>query len=326
VATELTEITKVQELVYELKIEQVMTRPVITVSPQTRLHEIKEIMRLNRISGVPVVDRGVLVGIISIEDLIKALERGEVSATVAEKMTCNVITVSCRDSVIEAVQLFRQHAVGRLPVVDARGSLVGILTSGDITRGLLQAIGLDYQAEEIRKYRASHIFEDIVSDQTSLILCYKVAAQDFAHGGEASSKIKKALYRLGANPPIIRRVAIATYEAEMNLIIHAEKGGDVIGEIQPDKIRIVAIDSGPGIPDIEQAMQPGYSTAPDWIRELGFGAGMGLVNIKRCADQLTLRSVPGVGTRLEVSFFISVGRFVGQPRESGEACAVTDAV
>jgi len=198
---------------------------------------------------------------------------------------------------------------------------VGILTAGDITRGLLQAIGLDYHTEEIRKYRASHIFEDITSDQTSLILCYKVIAQDFARAGEASSKIKKALYRLGANPPIIRRVAIATYEAEMNLIIHTEKGGDVIGEIQPDKIRILAIDSGPGIPDVELALQPGYSTAPDWIRELGFGAGMGLINIKRCADEMTLRSVPGVGTRLEVAFLISTGQLVGQLGENDESCS-----
>jgi len=279
-----------------------MASPVITVTPETTMSELKEVLRVNRISGVPVVHEGRLVGIISIEDLIKALVAGEEKAPVGEKMTSKVVTVSSHDSVIEAVKLFEQYRVGRLPVLDEKGQLVGILTGGDITRGLLEAIRLDYHAEEISRYRASHIFEDIVSDQTSLILCYRVPARDFSMGGEASSKIKRALYRLGANPDICRRVAIATYEAEMNLIIHADKGGDIIAEIHPDKVRVLAIDSGPGIEDVEKAMEPGFSTAPDWIRELGFGAGIGLTNIKRCADKMSLQSEPGIGTRLDIQF------------------------
>ncbi|MGQ9517335.1 MAG: CBS domain-containing protein [Anaerolineae bacterium] len=299
----LPEITKVQELIYELKIEQVMSRPVITISPDATIAQLKEILRVHQISGVPVLEGGKLVGIISIEDLIKALEKGEMQATVGEKMTRSVITVNAQDSVVEAVKCFDEHKVGRLPVLDSQGQLVGILTSGDITRGLLHAIGLGYHREEIRRYRASHIFEDISSDRTSLILCYRIPARELEKAGEASSKIKKALYRLGAHPVLARRVAIAAYEAEMNLIIHTLHGGDLIAEIHPDKVRILAVDDGPGIPDIEQAMQPGYSTAPDWIRELGFGAGMGLFNIKRCSDQMMLDSRVGVGTRLEMLFF-----------------------
>jgi anti-sigma regulatory factor (Ser/Thr protein kinase) len=103
----------------------------------------------------------------------------------------------------------------------------------------------------------------------------------------------------------VRRVAVAAYEAETNLIIHTDAGGDLIAEIQPDQIRIVALDRGPGIPDIERALQPGYSTAPDWIRELGFGAGMGLNNIKACADSFALDSQVGVGTRLEAMFYLT---------------------
>ena len=101
-------------------------------------------------------------------------------------------------------------------------------------------------------------------------------------------------------PPVIRRVAIATYEAEMNVVIHAREGGDISVEIWPDRIAIQVVDTGPGISDIEQAMQPGFSTAPASIRELGFGAGMGLPNIKRCADEITLESPPGGGTFLQV--------------------------
>ncbi len=298
--SQVPQITRIQELIYELPIERVVTRNVITVSPDTTMSELKEILRINRISGTPVVEGGRLVGIISIEDLIKALESGDIQAPVRERMATRVITVQANESVVEAVKKFAQYKVGRLPVVNEHGDLVGILTGGDITRGLLEAIGLDYHAEEISRYRARHIFEDIVSDQTGLILRYHIKPRDFTGGGSASSKIKRALDRLGAPPLIQRRVAIAAYEAEMNLIIHTDNGGELIAEIQPEVIRIVATDNGPGIADIEQAMQPGFSTAPNWIRELGFGAGMGLANIKKCSDSMKLESQVGVGTRLEI--------------------------
>jgi CBS domain-containing protein/anti-sigma regulatory factor (Ser/Thr protein kinase) len=296
-----TELTRVQELVYELKIEQVMTKNVITVTPDCTIRELKEILRVKRISGVPVVEGDKLVGIISIEGLIKSLERGELSATVGEKMTTQVQTVRADESVVSAVNLFARFGYGRFPVVDAEGKLVGILTQGDIVRGLLRQMEVQWHAEEIHRYRASHIFEDIESDQTGLILRYFIKPHDFVRGGEASSKIKKALERLGGHPRIVRRVAVAAYEAEMNVIIHTY-GGEMIAEVRPERMKITVIDNGPGIPDIEKAMQPGFSTAPDWIRELGFGAGMGLNNIKACADEMKLTSEVGVGTRLELIF------------------------
>lgn len=296
------EITRIQELIYELKIGQIMTRKLITMSPEQTMAELKDVLRINRISGAPVVQDGKLVGVISIEDLIKALESGEKEARIGAKMAVNVQTVYQDESVVSAVNRFAQFGYGRLPVLDRSGEMVGIVTQGDVVRGLLKRMEIEYQEEEIHRYRASHIFEDIVSDQTGLILRYRVKAKDFVSGGEASSKLKRALGRLGAPPQVARRVAIATYEAEMNIIIHTDKGGEIIAEIMPERIRIIATDSGPGIPDVEQAMQPGYSTAPDWIRELGFGAGMGLSNIQACADKMTLNSTMGVGTRLEIHF------------------------
>jgi len=307
-----SEVTRVQELIYELKIGDVMTKQLVTVSPDTALAEFREVLRFNRISGTPVVEDGRLVGIISLEDLIKALSEGDIEAPVRSRMTHNVYTVLAYESVIEAVKVFSQRRVGRLPVVDEQGNLVGIITQGDITHGLLKAIELDYHTEEISRYRASHIFEDIVSDRTSLLLRYKVRARDFTRGGEASSKIKRALIRLGGNPQDVRRVAIATYEAEMNIIIHTDHGGEIVAEIQPEQVRILAIDHGPGIADVEQAMQPGFSTAPEWIREMGFGAGVGLNNIQKCADEMHLESIPGVGTRLQIVVFLQPG---------GEGCA-----
>ena len=104
----------------------------------------------------------------------------------------------------------------------------------------------------------------------------------------------------------MRRISVATYEAETNIMIHSV-GGEIIVEAQPDEVKVVAIDKGPGIADVEKVLQPGYSTAPDWIRELGFGAGMGLSNIRTCTDSMSLKSVLGQGTRLEMIFDLTKG-------------------
>ena len=132
-----------------------------------------------------------------------------------------------------------------------------------------------------------------------IILTYHVDGEDFASAGEASSATKKALKQLGFSSDIIRKVSIAMYEAEINMVIHAE-GGDATVEISQDSIRIVMADRGPGIADIDLAMREGYSTAPEEVRNLGFGAGMGLPNIKKYSDDLKIETVPGVGTTLTI--------------------------
>lgn len=296
-------ITRVEELAYELKIEEVMTRDIKWVMPTMKMQDVLNLFREARISGAPVVAEGKLIGIISLEDLIRALRdmgRGELNATVSTYMSPKVVTVNALDPIVEALKSFAQTKFGRLVVVNDAGQLVGIITKGDVTRGLLGALQHDYQAEEVRRYRASHLFEDIISDRTSLILRYQIKPKDFTHGGTASSHIKRALLRLGANPQIARRCGIAIYEAEMNLIIHTIRGGEVRVEIEPYQIVMETMDDGPGIEDIELAMKPGYSTAPPEVREMGFGAGMGLKNIQRCVNELVLESKPGRGTRLHM--------------------------
>jgi len=111
------------------------------------------------------------------------------------------------------------------------------------------------------------------------------------------------LKRLGVDPAVCRKAAIASYEAEMNLIFYTE-GGDIIVIVQPDSIRIEIHDNGPGIPNVEEALKPGFSTAPDWVRELGFGAGMGLNNIQKCADKMSIESTVGKGTDIEIIIFM----------------------
>ena len=130
---------------------------------------------------------------------------------------------------------------------------------------------------------------------SSLKLHYVVPGDDFTRAGEASGSVKKTLKDLGFNPEIVRKVVIALYEAEINLVIHAGGGrADVI--VSEDQIVIILDDTGPGIPDIKLAMQEGYSTAPESVRSLGFGAGMGLPNMKRYTDEMRIESEVGVGT------------------------------
>lgn len=128
---------------------------------------------------------------------------------------------------------------------------------------------------------------------------YKVEGKEFFVLGQASSKMKKTLKQLGLPPKIIRKVAIAMYEAEINMVIHAN-GGIIEGEITPEKIHISVIDEGPGIEDINLAMREGYSTASNEAREMGFGAGMGLPNMKKNSDFLNITSEVGKGTKVEI--------------------------
>lgn len=137
----------------------------------------------------------------------------------------------------------------------------------------------------------------------SLTFHYDVDGEDFTSAGQASVQVKKNLRRLGISPEIIRQVSIAMYEGEINMVIHAGGGNaDVI--ISEDKIEIILEDHGPGIADINLAMQEGYSTAPDSVRSLGFGAGMGLPNMKRYMDEMTIDSTVGVGTTIKMAVYL----------------------
>lgn len=292
------EINRVEELSYDLKVQDVMSTNIHTTNPQESLFDVLELLRLNRISGVPVLEDNNLVGIISIEDIVHAMEKNDLTEHVGQYMTRALVTVASYDSIYKAMQTFTERQVGRLPVINEENNLVGMITKGDITRGILVALQKDYKEEEVRRYRASHLFDDIISDRTTLVLRYSIKAGDFTRGGNASSHIKRALLRLGADPQIARRCGIAVYEAEINLIIHTTHGGILKLEVEPHRITMSATDDGPGIADIDQVLQPGYSTATEQVREMGFGAGMGLVNIKRCVDSMDIESIVGKGTKL----------------------------
>ncbi len=136
-----------------------------------------------------------------------------------------------------------------------------------------------------------------------ILLHYDVSGTDFTCAGEASGKIKNALKELGFPSAITRKVAIAVYEGEINLVIHGG-GGYIDAEITPEYINIHLVDHGPGIPDVTLAMQEGFSTAPDNVRQLGFGAGMGLPNIKKYTDEMEIETEVGKGTTIHLKVYL----------------------
>ena len=133
------------------------------------------------------------------------------------------------------------------------------------------------------------------NESTGLLLEFSLEHYRFETAGEASSKVKQVVRQLGVDAQTARRISVCAYEAELNAIIHAF-GGKMKVRVLPDRTELEVTDEGPGIPDVEAAMREGFSTAPDNIRELGFGAGMGLLNMKRSADEFEIKSTPGKGT------------------------------
>lgn len=299
------EVTRIQELIYEMKVGQVMVTDIIMVDQDSRMSDLRNLLREKRISGVPVVTDDRLVGLVSLEDFITCLADGNPECSVREQMSRDVKTLFDTDPLVHAVQEFERCGYGRFPVINREsGKLAGIITKGDIVKGLLNKMEIDYHEEETQRQLIDHSFEEIITEKASFTLRYDIVGKDFNLAGETSSKLKKALKRIGIPPDILRRVAIATYEAEMNTVIYTT-GGKLAARITPEEIAVEVQDSGPGIEDLDRAMKPGFSTATDQVRELGFGAGMGLPNIRKCADKMHLESTMGEGTRLRFSVHIN---------------------
>jgi serine/threonine-protein kinase RsbT len=141
----------------------------------------------------------------------------------------------------------------------------------------------------------------LAEDKNLIRETFPIAASDFAAAGDASGRIKQILKKLGISGNVLRRISVSSYEAEINLVIHT-LGGVMILEVSPDRITITSRDTGPGIKNIDLAMSEGYSTASENIRMMGFGAGMGLPNMKRCADNFQIDSVYGEGTTIKMEF------------------------
>ena len=301
-------VSKTQEMVYEVTVGEVMASKMVSTSPDQTMAELRLILRNNRISGTPVVENGKLVGMVSIEDLINALYDNAVGAPVRERMTKKVECLYEDELLVHCITKFSKLGFRRYPVLNRENELVGIITKGSIVEGLLRKLESEYEKAEskavVTRQRPTmrKFFEDVTADEISFAFKYNVAGQSLKEAGKAASELKNALKKLGVCPPLLRRIGVATYEAEINLASYTQ-GGEIRAQVEKWGITVEAIDSGPGIPDVELAMRPGYSTAPEWVRELGFGAGMGLVNMKKCADEMVLKSSVPEGTRLTMQFY-----------------------
>jgi CBS domain-containing protein/anti-sigma regulatory factor (Ser/Thr protein kinase) len=286
-----------QVLIYELRVRDAMTRPSVTAGPGDSLRTIQNLMKSHRISGMPILQDGVPVGLVSIEDIINALDKGHINEPAARWMTRNIVTLRDHFSLVRAVAEFDRHGFGRFPVLNSVGELVGIITRGDITSCLMQH--LEKRAEEVAAREAAQTTGQAQDPEMAepVVLRAEVKAGDYDSAGKVSQRMRQILRMRGVDPDIQRRAAIVAYEAETNIIIHSI-GGDLSVSVTPGKVVIEATDRGPGIENIELAMQEGWSTAGPLARELGFGAGMGLPNIRKCSDQFEIKSEMGAGTRL----------------------------
>ncbi len=301
---------KVQSFFMDMPITEIMTPNVVSIKPDRTLKQVKEILRIKRISGLPVVDEERrLVGIVSIEDIIKALENGYINDKVENRMTKNVVYLNNTDTLKDAIEVFEKYSYGRYPVVDKDMKLVGIVTKMDVLTAILTRLGLVYLHDERRRevleskdYYGRSLITGETLDKAGADFVFLIDYFDINLAGIGASKLRQFLLSKGVDEETARRVAIATYEAETNVVIHSGSTGVIYCFIRPDTIYARVEDSGKGIEDIELAMKEGYSTAPDYVRELGFGAGMGMANMKRCSDNMVVMSKVGAGVVVEMEF------------------------
>jgi len=301
-------LTKTQEMVYETTVGEAMATNMVTVGPDQTMAEFRAILRDNKLSGTPVVEDGKLVGMISIEDLINALTDNAINAPVRDRMKSKVECLYSDELLVHCIAKFSKFGYRRYPVLNRDNQLVGIITKGSIVEGLLKKLEIEYEQHEssavVAPQRPSmqKFFEDVTADEISFTFKFHVAGQTLKEAGKAASELKNALKKLGVCPPLLRRIGVATYEAEINLASYTQ-GGEIRAQVEKWGVTVEVIDNGPGIPDVERALQPGFSTAPDWVRELGFGAGMGLPNMKKCSDEMSLKSSVPEGTHLTMRFY-----------------------
>ena len=279
----------VLELIYQLKVKDVMARVVVSGNRKHTMRHIQELMRESRITCIPITEDNKLIGLISMNDIVNALDGGYIESPVEERMIRDVVTLKEDMPLSFAVSCLNKYSYRKFPVLNTKQELAGMLSSFDVIHSLLVEMNREMLLlEKIHKDAgtASSLFAEME---------FNITRFDFGLAGRASTEIKKALKQRNIDPKIIRRVAIASYEMEINIVVHS-LGGSIHCTIQPDKVIIIAKDTGPGIADVNLALKKGWSTADEKIHALGFGAGMGLANIQGVSDEFTINSAVGAGT------------------------------
>ncbi len=286
----------IQEIIYQLKIKDVMTRDLITLRKSGTMRNVQLTMAKYKVSAVPITDSMRILGLVSIEDIIKALDNGYINDKIEKHMTRKLIVLEDDMPLSFAISYFNKYTFGRFPILNKEKELVGIISMRDINAKLLEH--LNFAMQKLENSIESNNPTEIKNNTKE----FQTVKFNFEIAGQASTEIKKTLKKMNLDRKFIRRVAVASYELEINQVVHSN-GGVIKAVFDSDKITIIASDDGPGIPDLDKALTEGFSTANDWIRSLGFGAGMGLPNSKRVADEFEISSTPK-GTIVKVGFNI----------------------
>lgn len=297
----------IMELLQRLRVKDVMrSREIISVERTDSMRFAQNLMKRNKISGVPVLEGKRLFGIVSVNDIISALEGGWIHDTCQQHMATNLIVLEEDMPLAFAIKYFQNYTFGRFPVLNKDRDLVGIVSQRDVMRVLMKEL----TDELTRLEGATQQDKGIEPSKSEGALPYYsmrqfvVVHNDLSSAGKAANEIKKMLSDSGVDKKFIRRVAVAAYELEINICIHSV-GGTLTFILDTEKATIVAKDNGPGIEDVEWACRDGTSTANDWIRSMGFGAGMGLSNSKRVADTFEIKSKIPTGTTVMCTFNLS---------------------
>ncbi len=285
------------ELLFKLKLKDVMATDVISVPPTMTMREAQLLMKEKRVTGVPVMVSKKLAGIISMDDIVNAFDKGTIDEACENHMTRNTIVLQENMPISFAVTYFNKYKFGRFPVLNSKNKLVGIVTTSDVIAALL--VAMNSEVERLEKSA-----QEALKQEPHRVMEFKTEPFNFETAGLASTEIKKTLRSMNVDPAIARRAGIASYELEINQVVHSD-GGIMRYYITGDKLVIEAMDIGPGIPDIEKALTEGFSTATERVRSFGFGAGMGIPNTKRVSDEFSIESEMGKGTSVHATFYLN---------------------
>ncbi|MEE9150674.1 MAG: CBS domain-containing protein [Thermoplasmata archaeon] len=284
------------------RVTDFMSTPPITLTKDKTMTDAKAMMHDHRISGIPIVDEeGVLIGIVTIENIILALENNYINESIEKHMVTDVTYLMNNMDVASVMEFLMTYSYGRYPVVDLNRKVIGVVTPGDLMLHLYGQLGNIYfhnkRRDEILMPIEYPLSSDLIMDNN--LFSYNLETTDLDQAGVGSILFKKFLQERGFPVESTRRATISLYEAEVNVLLHAGGIGYIKAYLKDKLLFIVVVDHGPGIEDIDLAMEPGYTTAPDEVRERGFGAGMGLDNIKRYSDKLIILSSPA-GLKVEM--------------------------
>lgn len=280
----------VLELIQQLKIRSVMNRRVFTVARRESLRRAQLLMKTHDLRMVPVAETGRLFGVISMGDIIAALDGRYIHEICGLHMRSHVVALENDMPLSFAITYFGRYGFNAFPVLNRARLLVGTVSMRDVNQSLLAALSRELQRlERDRPETAGDTADGYYLRE------FRIESRDFANAGKASNTLRRELTRRACDRALMRRIAVAAYELEMNLVVHSD-GGTLSVMIGNGRVEITARDDGPGITDINWALRDGTTTADDWIRSLGFGAGMGLPNVQRAADDFDLRSGSGRGT------------------------------